>query len=262
MYESVVNGFVWPNRALLAGKTPKDKPEGAISGIIRVYDPAVMSKSGTLKRRSPIAEKYYTLTRDLPDSLARELKPSENERKSLEEILIEPDHIQLSEGEQFLLWKYRYTLLGDPAFAETALPKFLKSVNWLKQKEETEALSLLRVWPEVNIQNALPLLSFDFCANNVYNKKAIPEGFKEIRQFAVKCLGKATNEEIDSILLQLVQAFRYEEFSISPLRGFLIDRCVEDPFLRNSFYWYLNVERQSPGDMKGHAGEVALAMAN
>lgn len=48
-----------------------------------MYDPAVMSKSGTLKRRSPIADKYYTLTRDLPDSLARELKPSEEERKEI-----------------------------------------------------------------------------------------------------------------------------------------------------------------------------------
>ena len=169
-----------------------------------------MSKSGTLKRKSPIADKYYTLTRDLPDSLARELKPSEEERKEIEEIILEPDHIQLSEGEQFKIWKYRYTLLGDPAFTETSLPKFLKSVNWLKAKEEQEALSLLRVWPEVNIQNALPLLSLDFCANNIYNKKAIPDAFSEIRQFAVKCLGKATNEEIESILLQLVQAFRYE----------------------------------------------------
>lgn len=64
---------------------------------------------------------------------------------------------------------------------EIALPKFLKSVNWLKAKEEGEALSLLRVWPELNIQNALPLLSVDFCANNVYNKRAIPDGFAEIR---------------------------------------------------------------------------------
>jgi hypothetical protein len=35
-------------------------------------------------------------------------------------------------------------------------------------KEEQEAMALLKKWVEIDIDQALPLLSFMFCANPIY----------------------------------------------------------------------------------------------
>jgi sulfur relay (sulfurtransferase) DsrC/TusE family protein len=48
---------------------------------------------------------------------------------------------------------------------------------------------------------------------------------KEVRKYAAKKLNDLTDEEWNFILLQLVQALRYEDFSVSPLRKTLIDKC-------------------------------------
>ena len=58
---------------------------------------------------------------------------------------------------------------------------------------------MLRKWAEIDIEQALPLLSFMFCANNIY----LPKGpifarqftkFNDIRALAVKCLNKESVE--------------------------------------------------------------------
>ena len=38
------------------------------------------------------------------------------------------------------------------------------------EKEEQEAMSLLKKWVDIDIDQALPLLSFMFCANQIYLK--------------------------------------------------------------------------------------------
>lgn len=56
-------------------------------------------------------------------------------------------------------------------------------------------MSMLKKWAEIDIEQALPLLSFIFTANNIY----LPKGpffpnqfirFNEVRALAVKCLEK------------------------------------------------------------------------
>jgi hypothetical protein len=90
-----------------------------------------------------------------------------------------------------LLWHYRYSLTTN----KRALVKFLQCVEWTKEKEELEGMSMLKKWAEIDIEQALPLLSFMFCANNIYLPKgaAFPNQFSrfnEIRTLAVKCLEK------------------------------------------------------------------------
>lgn len=53
-------------------------------------------------------------------------------------------------------------------------------------------------------------------------------------------------------MLQLVQAYRYEFFSNSPLRKFLLSKVVQDDNLSNSFNWHskLEAENEENGEMQ------------
>ena len=100
------------------------------------------------------------------------------------------------------------------------------------------------------------MLSRKFSVNNLYPNTDIIinnnfEGMKELRKFAVTKLGEHSNEELNFILLQLVQAIRYEDISTdllysdklkSPLVDFLIKRCYKNEILATSFYWFIACE--------------------
>mmetsp|Transcript_44427 Transcript_44427/g.43094 ORF Transcript_44427/g.43094 Transcript_44427/m.43094 type:complete len:155 (-) Transcript_44427:981-1445(-) len=75
--------------------------------------------------------------------------------------------------------------------------------------------------------------------------------FTEIRALAVKCLEKQSLIKINSIMLQLVQAYRYENFGNSALTKFLLSTVVKDEVLANSFHWHvrLEMENQENGPM-------------
>lgn len=50
------------------------------SGVFKFHDPLIMTTTGDfLRRANPITEKYYTLTRDLDDSVAKDLRPNKEE---------------------------------------------------------------------------------------------------------------------------------------------------------------------------------------
>jgi hypothetical protein len=77
------------------------------------------------------------------------------------------------------------------------------------EKEEQEAMALLKKWVEIDIDQALPLLSFMFCANPIYLKgpplfKNQFQRFNEIRILGVRCLDKQSSQQNNSIMLQLV----------------------------------------------------------
>lgn len=131
-----------------------------------------------------------------------------------------------------------------------ALVKFLLCIEWTKEKEELEGMAMLKKWAEIDIEQAIPLLSFMFTANGIYIPKgpAFPNQFarfNEIRGVAVKCLEKQTPEQINSIMLQLVQAYRYECFQASPLRKFLISRSVRNDLLAYSLFWHVKLEKKN-----------------
>ena len=72
------------------------------------------------------------------------------------------------------------------------------------------------------------------------------EGLKILRQFAVKRLNKFPIDEINFILLQLVQAIKYEDISLekitSPLVNFLIEKSKTDIVFATFFYWFIVCE--------------------
>jgi len=83
--------------------------------------------------------------------------------------------------------------------------KFLHSVNWDSEKEQKEAMKMLKNWEKCNYGDALHLLSSAFCANEYYNKKYKKpyDSVIEIRKYACDQLEKEKNSTICSILLQL-----------------------------------------------------------
>ena len=74
---------------------------------------------------------------------------------------------------------------------------------------------------------------------------------KAVRQYAIEKLNEHNDDELNFILLQLVQAIRYEDISAdllyndklkSPLVDFLIERCYKNEILATSFYWFIACE--------------------
>jgi len=221
-----------------------------------VSDPEIRRGKNFLSKDNPITEKFSILSRISDDAFARDIKPSPYEMKRIEELLNTPDFIKLEDSDTILFWKYRYFLLNK----KNSLTKILNSVKWGEAKSENEVIkNILTQWNQVEISEILYMLSYKFCMNPIYVKNIYPK-MQEIRQFAVKHLEKLHNTEINFILLQLVQALRYEDESTSSLRKFLINRCGTQVELATSFYWFLRVEADDSGITKSKEGEMMIAM--
>lgn len=222
------------------------KEESQFSGIIKFHDPLIMMNNPDfLKRSNPITEKYYILTRDVDDSIAKDLRPDSEELEELNKIIALPDFQTLNIEEKAKIWHFRYSLIDN----KKALVKFLQCIDWNKEKEEQEGMRLLKKWAEIDFEQALPLLSFMFCANSIYGNQTmapqIIKRFSEIRALAVNCLERQSCEKINSIMLQLVQAYRYENFQSSALRKFLLSKAVSDENLANTFHWHVKLEKEN-----------------
>lgn len=124
-------------------------------------------------------------------------KPNLQDKDRLEKILHTPgDHLKTEEKD--FLYRFRYVLTEN----KMALPKFLLSVDWSSEGEVSELPCLLDLWKQkapIDVADALKLLS---------GGKAFQSPI--VRKYAVDVLRNATDDEIQMLLLQLVQALRYE----------------------------------------------------
>lgn len=128
------------------------------------------------------------------------LKPNKEERERIEALLASPsDHLRIEEKD--LLWTFRHTLPDK----RQALTKFLLSVDWSREEEVLQVPRLLEQWKakaNVELSDALKLLG---------REKAFQHEI--VRAFAVDTLRRASDDELLTYLLQLVQALRYEDRS-------------------------------------------------
>ena len=155
---SILNSVELSEMSTTMMSQPAEKvSKGGVSlkGIMRFHDPVVMKTLNMttgnniddfMQRYNPMTEKYYILTRDVDDSIARELRPSPEELRKLENMIHLPDYTPLSVVDKSLIYRYRYSLMEK----KTALTKFLLSCDWEKEKEEREAYSLLRKWAPID----------------------------------------------------------------------------------------------------------------
>lgn len=65
----------------------------------------------------------------------------------------------------------------------------------------------------------------------------------KLREFAVNSLERLTNSELHQILIQLVQALKFEAFHDSGLSRFLLARSLKCPeSIGHTFFWLLRSE--------------------
>ena len=203
-----------------------------------VHDLELSKMKNFLSKDNPITEKFSILSRISDDAFARDIKPNPHENEIIDELITKPDFIKVEDREIILLWKYRYHLINR----KCCLTKILNAVKWGDLKSEIEFLNnILSKWTDVEIGDILYMLSFRFCMNPNYEKNIFPKMI-EVRKKAVKHLENISSTDLNFILLQLVQALRYEDETITPLKDFLINKCKNDIILATSLYWFLSVE--------------------
>lgn len=218
-----------------------------------ICDHELRKNNTFLIKDNPITEKFLFLSRLNDDAFAKEIRPNPNDSKLIESIIPKPDFIKLKASDSYLFWKYRYHLLNR----KNCLTKILNSVQWGDQKSENEFLNnILSSWKEVELGDILYMLSFKFCLNPLYQKH-IHQKFNHVRLFAVKQLDGVSDKELEFVLLQLVQALRYEDSS-SYLKSYLIKRCSLNLQLASCLYWFLNVEADDENlkDLKVRESEM------
>ena len=214
--------------------------------FIKIPDPELFRDNLVEGKHRNLARSYRRGAHD------KELKPNPAMRDNLKRILDYSPTKSLSSEEKDLIWKFRYFLSEK----KKGLTKFLKCVEWNNVSEAKQATDLLGKWETIDIDDALELLS-----------GAFPN--ESVRRYAVERLKKSDDDEILSYLLQLVQALKYDKYDSastmtlsvseslsdedtmkqgSSLSDFLISRALANSKLCNFFYWYINVECQSPNE--------------
>ena len=143
-------------------------------------------------------QQYRTLAHDTLRATADpSAKPNVEEKERIDRI-VNAAGTTLKYEEKDLLYRFRYFLTEN----KKALTKFLLSVDWSVDSEVAEVPILLSQWKAkapIDISDALRLLG---------RERAFQAPM--VRQYAVETLKSASDEDLLTFLLQLVQALRYE----------------------------------------------------
>ncbi|XP_030078354.1 phosphatidylinositol 4,5-bisphosphate 3-kinase catalytic subunit delta isoform [Microcaecilia unicolor] len=150
------------------------------------------------------------------------------EQQQLKELL--ERSVELYEHEKDMLWKLRHEIREQ--YSE-ALAKLLLITKWNRHEDVAQMLYLLQSWPELPVSCALELLDYNFPDHCV-------------RDFAVNCLKKLTDEELCRYLLQLVQVLKYESYLDCELTIFLLERALASRKIGHYVFWHLRSEMHVP----------------
>ncbi|RUS25298.1 hypothetical protein BC938DRAFT_472360, partial [Jimgerdemannia flammicorona] len=119
--------------------------------------PAVIIQDPEIARENPVEAKHRRLVRSHRNGpLDRDLKPNSKIRDELNEILKYPPTHPLTTEEKDLVWKFRFYLTRDKRV------RFLKCVMWTDPTEVRQAVDMLPLWADPDVDDALELLGRDF----------------------------------------------------------------------------------------------------
>jgi phosphatidylinositol 3-kinase len=221
------------------------------SGIIRFHDCAMMKKQGLTSNiesyNNPLTEKYYILTKIEDPEIAKGLTPDRETHEEIMRIIELPDFTTLPPKDKNLIWKYRYFIKNDESYKKGVV-KLLQSVNWSKAKDEWEALEMLQDWT-IDPEQALPMLSSLFSANEIYTIGIAKDKCIDVRRRAIECLNKEDLKTIKMILLQLTQAYRYEDFEKGLLKEFFLSKVTKNRKISHKFFWIIKLEKDNQGNL-------------
>lgn len=138
----------------------------------------------------------------------------------------------ISEQERKEIWERRYDLM---TFVPDCLPCLLYCVEWNNRDEVSEIITMLNDWPKdkMSIERALELLDYFYADSYV-------------RRFAVECLKKIQDEDLQLYLLQLVQAIKHEPYLYCDLVEFLLKRALNNQRIGHFLFWHLRSEISVP----------------
>ncbi|KAL7719342.1 Phosphatidylinositol 3-kinase [Entamoeba marina] len=109
-----------------------------------------------------------------------------------------------------------------------------QSVNWKNPAHVVEFESMIQNWPLVPHIIAMRLLHFSF-ANNA------------TRKYAVDCLAQCSDENLATIMMQLIQSLKFEASPSSDLAVFLIHRALNKrSTIGRIFFWLMKSELHIP----------------
>jgi phosphatidylinositol 3-kinase len=89
------------------------------------------------------------------------------------------------------------------------------------------------------------MLSVIFTANDIYAKGVAKHKCVDIRKCAIEVLDKQDTESIQKIMLQLVQAYRYEDFKEGLLKNFFLSKVTQNQSIAQTFYWQVRLEKDN-----------------
>ncbi|KAL9641989.1 hypothetical protein ABK040_004045 [Willaertia magna] len=185
------------------------------------------------EKENPTLVKHFKLSMnlDVKSGISLFIHPDPKDKRKLIDLSQKTPLQEITMEEKRMLWKYRKWLQQEKRIGRKCLTKFLRSVDWSIEKEKREAYQCLISWTEIDTVDALFLLSKYF------------KGVEIVRNYAVSILVKAKDNEVLMILLQLVQALRYEhDMRTCKLADFLIERSESSFLIANDLYWYLTIE--------------------
>ena len=223
----------------------KFKNEG--QNNIWIKDASIFKGKNFTDQDNPVTRKFDLLFEYQYGDLAKEVKLNPIDREKINNLLNTPDFIDIGTDKE-IFWKYRYGLQRNNT--HDALTKILNSINWNKKEMYKEFFhNILHHWKNIEMCDILYILSRKFSVNKFFmDNIGIKdlEGLKNLRKFAVNRLNKFSTTELNFILLQLVQAIKYEDITMenfySPLVKMLVEKSKLDLNFASSFYWFIECE--------------------
>ena len=156
----------------------------------------------------------------------KSLMMSTTDMQKINEIMEKSPFDELNNYDKEVLWTNRYSLAKMPSL----VPRLLMCFNYNDPRHLIELEKIFELAKELSPVQALELLSGKFL-------------HESIRNFAVKCLKKASWVDVSNYLLQLVQGLKYEMDHDSELAKFLITMAVNHPVtIGHSLFWHLRSE--------------------
>jgi hypothetical protein len=132
---------------------------------------------------------------------------------------------QLTNDDRRLLWQARALAHTLPAM----IPKLLLACRYDDRAQVQQMRRELRSWPLLRPELALEILDASFADPLV-------------RQYAVVCVDQFSDSQLSDILLQLVQALKYESAHNSALARMLLRRALRSVAIAHQLFWYLKSE--------------------
>jgi hypothetical protein len=145
--------------------------------------------------------------------------------KELEALTAKDPLYVLKDDDRRLLWAARGLARSLPFM----IPKLLLACRYDDRAQVQQLRRELRGWPLLPPELALEVLDASF-ADPV------------VRQYAVTCIDQFSDAQLSDVLLQLVQALKYEQAHNSALARMLVRRALRSPALAHQLFWFLKSE--------------------